>query len=39
MDSSWLAIMFQALAGEEGWTLVEPPMMVRPAPPRAFASW
>src|SRR6266436_704191 len=38
-ESSWLATMFQALAGEEGWTLVEPPTMVRPAPPRALASW
>jgi hypothetical protein len=31
--------MFQALAGEEGCTLVEPPMIVRAAPPRALASW
>jgi hypothetical protein len=31
--------MFHALAGEEGWTLVEPPMMVSAQPPRALPSW
>jgi hypothetical protein len=25
--------------GESGATLVEPPTMVRPIPPRAFSSW
>ena len=28
IESSWFAGMFHALAGEDGWTLDEPPMMV-----------
>jgi len=39
IESSRLARRFHAEAGEEGWTLVEPPTMVRAAPPRALASW
>ena len=39
IESSWLAGMFHALAGEEGWTLVEPPMIVSAQPPRALPSW
>src|SRR5262249_22304622 len=38
IDSSWLAIMFHAEAGDDGGTLVEPPIIVRAAPPRALAS-
>jgi hypothetical protein len=30
--------MFHALAGDDGCTLVDPPMMVSAAPPRALAS-
>jgi len=39
MESSWLAICFQAAAGDEGCTLEEPPKIVSAQPPRALASW
>jgi hypothetical protein len=39
IESSWFAGMFQADAGDEGWTLDEPPMIVRAHPPRALPSW
>jgi hypothetical protein len=39
MESSWLAICLQAAAGDDGWTLEEPPKIVRAHPPRAFDSW
>ena len=39
IESSWFAGMFQAVAGEEGWTLDEPPMIVSAHPPRALPSW
>ena len=29
IESSWFASMFHAVAGDEGWTLDEPPMIVR----------
>jgi len=39
IESSWLAICFQAAAGDEGCTLEDPPKIVRAHPPCAFASW
>jgi len=39
MESSWLAICFQAAAGDDGWTLDDPPKIVSAQPPRALASW
>src|SRR5262249_19206878 len=38
IESSWFAGMFHALAGDDGWTLDDPPKIVRAQPPRALPS-